>query len=126
MAAIIASNIDNEHVKLVLMHRGNSTVTIFLLIAIVNRSSHQPSEGGHKYLRIGWDGLRWLESHKRYDPSSNHNTFIYSDQICYSKRGTGETYWDLHVDKSKKLDHYAMCRQPKKITLKIFGSKHKK
>ena len=42
--------------------------TIIVLIASVNRLSHQPSEGVNNCQRIGRNGLRWFELH---NPSSD-------------------------------------------------------
>ena len=65
VSTVIASNIDKEHGKSVLFHGIYSTATILGLIAIVNRLSHQLSDGVNNFLRIliGWNCLRWLESH---------------------------------------------------------------
>ena len=53
VATVIASDIDKEHGKSVLLHGLHSTATIVGSIAIVNRLSHQLSDGVNNFLRIG-------------------------------------------------------------------------
>ena len=53
VATVIASDIDKEHGASVLLHAMHSTATIVGLIAIVNRLSHQRSDGVNSFPRIG-------------------------------------------------------------------------
>ena len=52
VATVIASDIDKEHGKRLLLHGIRITATIVGLIAIVNRLSLQLSDGVNNFLRI--------------------------------------------------------------------------